>query len=77
VRRLAVAQAYGQDDGRIAAGHSVPQERNKREDMMNVRLCDAAFAVLAGMMVPAAEAQLLTADKNLVRLTPSLGSGGE
>jgi hypothetical protein len=52
--------------------------------MMNVPLCDAAFAALgdaafaalAGMMVPAAEVQLLIAGNGLIWLTPSLGSGG-
>jgi hypothetical protein len=44
--------------------------------MMNVPLCDAALAALAGMMVPAAEAQLPIAGNDLIWLTPSLGSGG-
>lgn len=40
---------------------------------MNARLFGAA---LAGMIVPAAEAQLLIAHNNLLRLTPSLGLRG-
>jgi hypothetical protein len=44
--------------------------------MMNVWLCDAAFAALSGMIVTAVEAQLLIAGNDLIRLTPSLRSGG-
>jgi hypothetical protein len=40
---------------------------------MNARLFGAA---LAGMIAPAAEAQLLIAQNNLLRLTPSLGLRG-
>jgi hypothetical protein len=51
----------------------VPEER-KQAGGNDER--SAFGAVLVGMMVPAAEAQLLVADNDLIRLTPSLGSGG-
>jgi hypothetical protein len=43
---------------------------------MNAWLCDAAFAAMARMMVPAAETPLLIAENDLTRLTACLGSGG-
>ena len=43
---------------------------------MNDGLCDAPFTALALVMAPAAKARLLIADNDLIRLTPSPGSGG-